>query len=136
MFAFADGHPSVTWSVLDHERRPKAAFDVLRDACRPVIVVADRPPEVVQAGRKLALDVHVISDRRATVEGARITASAHWTGGDHSWRWAGEVPADSCTRVGTLQLVVPDAPGPFSIDLALESGADAATNRYTATIVP
>ncbi|MBV9413277.1 MAG: hypothetical protein JO148_16920, partial [Acidimicrobiia bacterium] len=44
-FAFADAHPSVTWSVLDHTRSPKRGFAALRDACRPVIVVADRPQE-------------------------------------------------------------------------------------------
>jgi hypothetical protein len=47
--------------VLDHERR-QAAFDALRDACRPVIVVADRPPEHVHPGDHLTLDVHVVSD--------------------------------------------------------------------------
>ncbi|HET6835485.1 MAG TPA: hypothetical protein VFH30_16585, partial [Acidimicrobiales bacterium] len=43
-FCLADGHPGVTWSVLDHERRPKLGYESLRDACRPVIVVADRLP--------------------------------------------------------------------------------------------
>ena len=46
-FCFADGHPAVTWSVLGHDRAPKAAYEALRDACRPVIVVADRLPEEV-----------------------------------------------------------------------------------------
>ena len=43
-FCFADGHPAVTWSVLGHDRAPKLAYDALRAACRPVIVVADRLP--------------------------------------------------------------------------------------------
>ena len=51
-FCFADGHPAVTWSVLGHDRAPKAAYDALREACRPVIVVADRLPEDVTAGRR------------------------------------------------------------------------------------
>jgi beta-mannosidase len=46
-FCFADGHPAVTWSVLGHDRAPKLAYDALRAACRPVIVVADRLPAVV-----------------------------------------------------------------------------------------
>jgi len=36
-FCFADGHPSVTWSVLDHERVPKAGYAAMRDACRTVL---------------------------------------------------------------------------------------------------
>ena len=33
-FCFADGHPAVTWSVLDHARVPKVGYAALRDACR------------------------------------------------------------------------------------------------------
>ena len=37
-FCFADGHPSVTWSVLGHDRAPKLGYEALRAACAPVIV--------------------------------------------------------------------------------------------------
>jgi beta-mannosidase len=40
-FCFADAHPAVTWSVLDHERTPKRAYAALRDACRPVLGLVD-----------------------------------------------------------------------------------------------
>ncbi len=40
----ADAQPAVTSAVLDADRRPKAAWDALRAACRPVVVVADRLP--------------------------------------------------------------------------------------------
>ena len=73
-FCFADGHPAVTWSVLGHDRAPKAAYDALREACQPVIVVADRLPEQVTAGQALALDVHVVSDLRAQIDDAKVTA--------------------------------------------------------------
>ena len=36
-FLFADGHPAVTWSVLDHERMPKLGYEALREACRTVL---------------------------------------------------------------------------------------------------
>ena len=29
-FSFADGYPAVSWSVLDHERRPKAGYEAAR----------------------------------------------------------------------------------------------------------
>jgi beta-mannosidase len=131
-FAFADAHPSVTWSVLDHERVPKAGFDALRDACRPVIVVADRPKESYAPGEALALDVHVVNDLRKPVQG-QVRAQLQWTGGAQEWRWEGEVPEDDCVRVGTLQAVVPDAPGPLTVALALV-GDIAVANRYDAEI--
>jgi beta-mannosidase len=134
-FCFADGHPAVTWSVLGHDRVPKAAYDALREACRPVIVVADRVPEEVTAGQALALDVHVVSDLRTQLADAEVTAHLRWTGGSRTWRWQGDIPADGCQRVGTVQIVVPDATGPLALDLSCAHGDDQADNRYEATIV-
>ncbi|HEX6568125.1 MAG TPA: hypothetical protein VF015_03140, partial [Acidimicrobiales bacterium] len=122
-FLLADGHPGVTWSVLDHDRRPKLGYEALRAACRPVIVVADRLPATVVAGDTLALDVHVVSDRRTPIDDARVAATLSWPGGEHTWRWGGEVGADGCVRVGTIQAVVPDlgpdATGVLALDLEL-----------------
>jgi beta-mannosidase len=134
-FLFADGYPGVTWSVLDHERRPKLGFDALRAACRPVIVVADRLPASVAAGDPLALDVHVVSDRRYPIDDAQVTASLSWPDGGHTWRWGGEIGADTCVRVGTIQAMVPDlgpdATGVLALDLELQlPDGEAVTNRY------
>src|SRR5690606_7623775 len=59
-FMFADGRPAVSWAVLDHERRPKAGFLALTEACRPVIVTADRLPVDMIVGDTHAIDVHVV----------------------------------------------------------------------------
>ncbi len=134
-FCLADGNPGVTWSVLDHERNPKAGFDALRLACRPVIVVADRPPATVSPGDALALDVHAVSDLRRPLDGIEVTARLVWDGGDHAWRWGGGLPADCCERIGTLQFVVPDAPGELVVELALSApGYEEITNRYETRI--
>jgi beta-mannosidase len=118
-FHLADSHPAVSWSVLGADRVPKLGYEALREACRPVIVVADRLPPAVTPGDALALDVHVVSDRREPIEGARVAARLTWPGGEHLWRWAGDVPADACVRVGTLQFVVPDPETEGALSLAL-----------------
>jgi beta-mannosidase len=134
-FCLADGHPGVTWSVLDHERRPKLGYAALRDACRPVIVVADRMPPTLRPGQALALDIHVVSDLRVDLDGARVTARLEWPGGEHVWRWGGDIPADSCLRVATLQAVVPEAEGVLTLGLELHLAAgDVVGNRYEALI--
>ena len=132
-FAFADGHPSVTWAVLDHQRSPKAGYEALAAACAPVIVVADRPAESYAPGDAIALDVHVVSDLRTACSG-RVTARLSWSGGNHRWEWAGDIPADSCVRVGTIQALAPDASGPLTLELELDAGEVKAANRYTSHV--
>jgi len=133
-FSFADGHPAVTWSVLGHDRQPKLAYAALQAACAPVIVVADRLPEVVAVGDALALDVHVISDLRTPLDGVEVTATLTWPDGVRTWRWGGDLPADSCQRVGTMQIVAPDGAGMLIVELTCTSVAGTAENRYTATL--
>ncbi|HEY9556587.1 MAG TPA: hypothetical protein VIR58_07625, partial [Acidimicrobiales bacterium] len=137
-FCFADGHPAVTWSVLGHDRAPKAGYAALREACAPVIVVADRLPAEVGPGDAHALDVHVVSDLRHDIAAAEVTARLAWSGGERTWRWSGDIPADSCVRVGTVQLVVPEAEGDLTLELACrpDPSVDAITNLYTARLTP
>jgi beta-mannosidase len=132
--SLADAAPRISTSVLDHLRRPKLAFAAITDACRPVIVVAERMPDQVTVGEPLALDVHAISDLHRVLTDVVCTATLRWPGGHHRWRWGGDVPPDECVRIGTVQFVVPDAPGGLWLDLSLEHGDEVATNRYEAII--
>ena len=133
-FAFADGHPSVTWAVLDHQRAPKAGYEALAAACAPVIVVADRPDASYREGDPIALDVHVVSDLRTPIAGGRVTARLSWPGGGHRWEWAGDIPADTCLRVGTVQALAPGTAGDLTLDLELDAGDVKAANRYASRI--
>jgi beta-mannosidase len=132
--SLADAHPAVTTAVFGHDRQPKRAHQTLVDACRPVIVVADHPPATLMPGAALGLDVHVVSDLHQPLGPAQVTARLAWASGQHRWRWRGEVPADTCVRTGMVSFVVPDAPGPLTLDLELVAGEVAATNRYVSTI--
>ncbi len=133
-FCFADGHPAVTWSVLGHDRAPKLAYDALRAACAPVIVVADRLPDELTPGTTLALDVHVVSDLRDALDDVDVTARLRWSDGERSWRWRGDLSADACQRVGTMQIVVPASVGQLSLELTCCYRDEQATNCYDATI--
>ena len=134
MFQLTDAQPSVSMSVLDHERRPKAGHLALVEACRPVIVVADRLPATVAPGDALGLDVHVVSDLRRQIDQAEVTAHLEWKNGEHRWRFGGRIDADACVRVGMARFVVPDAPGELTLSLTLEAGDVVATNRYSTLI--
>ncbi len=138
MFAFNDPSPVVSWSVLDHERVPKLGWESLKRACAPVIVVADRPPEVVAPGETLALDVHVVNDLRVPVESAIVDITASWSGGSRRWRFGGDIELDSVTRVGSVTMEVPDTLGVLKVDLLLMAGDLIQTNHYSTavTVIP
>lgn len=138
MFALNDPAPVVSWSVLDHHRRPKLGWEALRHACEPVIVVADRPPSLVSPGDHLRLDVHVVNDLRTAVEPAVVDVVARWAGGSRRWRFGGGVGADDCVRVGTLDMDVPETLGALNLELSLAADGVSATNRYSSavTVVP
>jgi hypothetical protein len=113
---------------------PKAGYAALAEACRPVVVTADRPHAAYAPGDALALDVHVVSDLRRPLADAIVRAAVTWGGGEATWAWQGDVAADECTRVGRVEVVVPDAPGPLRLDLTLDHSDASARNRYESTI--
>jgi beta-mannosidase len=76
----------------------------------------------------------VVSDLRVPLGDAEVTAHLEWTGGSRTWRWRGDLPADACQRVGTVQIVVPEAPGPLALDLHCRHDGERVGNRYEATI--
>ncbi len=134
VFAMNDPMPMVSWSMLDHERVPKPAWEALMHACRPVIVVLDRPPSIVGHGERLVLDVHVVNDLRTPVDPAVVEITATWAGGSHRWRFGGSVGPDECVKVGEVELDVPDTLGALTFDLALTAGDITATNHYATVI--
>ena len=122
--------PMVSWSVLDHERVPKLAYQALRRACRPVIVVADRLPDR-HSRRRSRLDVHAVNDLRHAVDPAVVDVVARWAGGERRWRFGGAVGADECVKVGTIEFDVPDTLGVLTFDLTLTAGDDQAPRTTT-----
>ncbi len=139
IMALADVVPEGGFGVLDSARRPKPAHDVLIDACRPVVVIADVPPSLAVPGETISLPVHVVSDLRKSLGSVRVTGHAHAEGGPE-WSvtaaWEGEVPADGCVKVGDFQFEAPPDHGPIQIDLELESSEAMATNRYRTVVIP
>jgi beta-mannosidase len=128
-----DSAPSISSSILDHERRPKAAYAQWLPRA-PVLVVADPLPDEVHPGDRIDVDVHVVSDLRTPLDFAVVDAVASWRGGEQRWRFGGPVAADDVVMVGRLRLDVPDATGPITLDLRLTAGDVTSHNHYATTI--
>ncbi len=135
-FSFADSSPAVSPSVLDHLRIPKAGYQALRQACLPVIVVVERPPDHVHPGDRLELDVHVVSDARISYSDMIVRTDLLWEGEvRRSWSWEGDIPADECVRVGTLVIEVPDTTDDLLIDVELAGDGPSYAARYGTHVV-
>jgi beta-mannosidase len=90
-FCFADGHPAVTWSVLDHERVEKPGYAALRDACRPVLPMLEPRQGLVHVASELREEL-----RDSVIE---VTAETRRLG-----RFTGNVDGDAVTYVGRVDL--------------------------------
>jgi beta-mannosidase len=133
LFMLTDSQPAVSWSVLDHERAPKAGYQAVAAACAPVIITADRPAATYRPGERIDLDLHAVSDLRVPLRGVTAEAALAWPSGRRTWRFEGEVEADSCTRIGRIRADLPRSPseaGPITLDLTLRWSGGTATNRY------
>jgi beta-mannosidase len=131
----ADPSGRAGFGLLDECGRPRPAFRELVAACRPVIVVADPLPDVLEPGDKVNLAVHIVSDERDDRAGCQVTAQLRTPVGVRSWRWQGDVAADSCALVGRVRFTVPQVPGPVALDLRLVAGDTTADNRYASRVI-
>ncbi|MFQ5556674.1 MAG: glycoside hydrolase family 2 protein [Acidimicrobiales bacterium] len=135
LHTLADPGISGGFGVLDHDRRPKPAWQAMIDACRPVIVVADPLPPHVHPGERLEVAVHLVSDRAAEVAETVLRAHVWGPAGDIAERrWSGPLVADSVELVGRVAVTVPDGPGHVTLDLELQGPGVEVTNRYRVAI--
>lgn len=131
----ADAMPVVSSSLLDHERVPKDAYETVRLACAPVIVVADQLADWVNPGDALRVDVHLVNDLRVAIDDAAVSATVSWAGGSSTFRFGGPVQPDEVTKVGTVDMVVPDTLGELAIEIvASDPTGTIARNRYTTAV--
>jgi beta-mannosidase len=135
MFALNDAMPMISWSVLDHQRVPKLGYTALAEACRPVIVTADRLPLSMRPGDQLRIALHVVSDLHRELENATVTATVEAIADPQVWQFEGAIAADDCTLVGHITITAPFAEGPVVLDLTLVSGDVVATNRYQTVVI-
>lgn len=129
-FMLNDPAPAISWSVVDWNRRKKAAYEVVREAMSPLLFCAEYPLDSYEPGTMLSLPLFAVNDLPHGLEGVRWT----WTlevSGTRISSGGGEVgiPADSAVQVGLVEARLTGR-GRAELGLKLETGAMVATNRY------
>ena len=132
-FMLVDPWPCVSWSVVDHLRRPKLGYTALARAMQPVL------PSIEAEGDEYGIDeppvfgVWWINDLPRTFRDAQLVwRLVDQSGGElATGRRTVQVRADTARRVlqaGPFQL----APGSYALEtsLAAADGAELGTNRW------
>ncbi len=126
---FIDAFPS-GWmkSIMDVERRPKAAYFAYRDALTPLAVSLRTDRTAVFAGEKVRIEAWVANDRDETPTGLRIVTQVKLGRETIAEGEAGiSVPACSAAPLGHLVL---EAPSPSRrIELEFRAGIKDRTGR-------
>jgi beta-mannosidase len=104
--SLADAQEAVSASLVDATGRPKPAYEALTAACQAVIAVAAWPPGQLRAGSPVA--IYAVNDSAGTLLGATLEVKLAFPGGGRSWRFAGEVPAQSACFIG--RVLLPELP--------------------------
>ena len=107
LFSLADPAPRISWSVLDHNRTPKAAWKAVLETCAPSIVVVDRIPVSAAPGDTVALAVHVVNDQRVALVNAVASVTISADGWSVTRTWTGDIDADDVAFVGTCEVTLP-----------------------------
>ncbi|MFP4513737.1 MAG: hypothetical protein ACLFRV_12390, partial [Acidimicrobiales bacterium] len=124
-FLLADGHPAISHSLLDHDRRPKAAYDAVKAACAPVIVVARVGPTTRRD--VLALDLYLVSDRRLGIDEVTVDATLDRQSPRH---WTSDLGPDTCSFVGTVEVGTSVEPRVLHLRATAPGIEPLAANRY------
>lgn len=128
--------PAPSPALIDADGTPTPGYVALREACRPVIVVADRMTRRPDRGQRVRLAVHVVNDLRRDLDDLVVTA--RFGRGDDRRTIAsfrGQADADSCCLVGRLDLQMPMIAGEATLDLELRGPDLEARNSYRYLIV-
>ena len=127
LWAWNDHVSTSSWGVVDHLGRPRPVLEAVRETSRPVIVVGDRLPVSLRPGSQMRMGVHVVSDLRTDIAGATVTVAVRGPGVEIDFAYGDSVPADSCTRVATIEFEVPDRWGDVEVTIDLVAGGQRST---------
>lgn len=148
-FMFMDCWPSITWSVVSYERRPKAGYRALRDAYQPVLIGTTLYRDIwtvytTSSGSTFVLRPTIVpwivNDYHVGYSGVRITVSLLDTTLQHEDALGSatcDIAADSVATLPPIALHLPSSltSGTYIVQLQLEHREDVLSrNSYPIAI--
>ena len=108
VWQFNEPWPAICWSLVDYYRRPKPAYEAVRQIYNPLLVSLAYPPIQYQAGATFTAEVWLINDRPEPLPGCRVEVELHGEEGVcQRWERTLDVPADSAQTIGRVEWTLP-----------------------------
>ncbi|HEX9116838.1 MAG TPA: glycoside hydrolase family 2 TIM barrel-domain containing protein [Anaerolineae bacterium] len=107
--------PAISWSVIDHAGRPKAAYHQLVCCFQPVLVAAEFPRRRYRSGETFVAGIWLVNDTGNSQSACQIQAEID---GQPVWQASGiELPAFAARRVGDLSVRLGASPAGLALRL-------------------
>jgi beta-mannosidase len=141
MWSYREVGPGIKFTVVDHHQRPKMGYFGLQAGYEPVLIsIDDRLPLATRAaGSRYGHDVWLINDLAEEQQALEVEAVLQDPWGRIHARWHAEadLPADSGRLVGTLDIRLPDTPGPYLLRLSAQrtDGTHVASNESWVRVI-
>jgi beta-mannosidase len=114
LWQFNEPWPAISWAIVDYWRRPKLAYQRLRDLYNPVLVGATFPPARYRAGDTLRAEVWAVNDRLERLEDCRLRIELDSV---RIYETPATLQPDSVTVLEPLQHRFHAAPGKLELTL-------------------
>ncbi len=122
--------PSICWSLIGHDRRPKLAYHMLQRVFNPLLVSVEYPFRRYRPGDVVDLKLWVVCDGACPPVDAALTLHLTLNGADVHVQ-AVRMRADSSDCVGMVKLRLPEQKRPWLLRAELRQGKGVlAENEY------
>jgi len=129
LWQFNEPWPAISWAIVDYYRRPKLAYERLKDLFNPVLVGLHFPWVRYHAGDVLRAEVWAVNDSLRALDGCRLTIELD---GIQIFEMPVALPPDSAQTVGAVQHRILAKPGELAL-LLRQGDHEIARNTYDLT---
>jgi beta-mannosidase len=114
LWQFNEPWPAISWAIVDYWRRPKLAYQRLKDLYNPILVGLTFPPARYQAGDTLHGEVWTVNDSLEALDGCRLVIELDRV---RIYEARVTLPPDSVEIVGIVRHQFQSKPGALALTL-------------------
>ena len=128
--------PAISWALVDHYRRPKIAYEVVKRLMNPVLVSLEYPLRRYRVGDELTVGIWIVNDSHENLPGCQleVTLWASSGGAIERYSQALDVAADSARELDRVRWTLPPGAGWRLMCELVQDGQTLVVNDYDLTV--